>query len=308
MSSPDTAGGARAFLNHIRYSLGERARRYSEAPRFEEKLRSYGLPNVPDLFGWGTYYYTELPVANLAIDAATKTLEAAALRREDVDVVLFCSVNFVSEGRLLYQTVLSRLGLTRAFPMGLTLNDCTMLPSAIELARSLIAAGYANILIISANRIEDESYRFLNYALFSDAAVSCLVQRESGRGFEILASELMSRIRPAQGGDGLDDEGLYRAAHERFMQKVKAPIERFDRVFCNNLFALIVKIKEGRLGILEKQLFLENIPRISHCFAADPLINLADCSAREPLQPHGLVMLTSDADGLRAQTGLRFHP
>lgn len=307
MSSAEATRGARAFLDHIRYSLGERARSYVEAPQFEEKRRSYRLPNAPELFGWGTYYSTALPVAHLAIEAAANTLDAAAVRREDVDVVLFCSVNFVSEGRSLYQTVLRRLGLTRAFPMGLTLNDCTMLPSAIELARSLIAAGYANVLIISANRIEDESHRLLNYALFSDAAVSCLVQRESGRGYEILASELMSRIRPAETGDGLADEALYRAAHERFMQKVQAPIARFHQVFCNNLFAPVVKIKEGRLGILEKQLFLENIPRISHCFAADPLINLADYSGRQPLQSGGLVMLTSDADGLRAETGLRFH-
>lgn len=308
MNSAEVTGGTRAFLSHIRYSLGERARSYFEAPHFEEKRRSYGLPNVPDLFGWGTYYATELPVAKLAIDAAARTLEAAEVRPADVDVVLFCSVNFLSEGRSLYQTVLSSLGLTRAFPMGITLNDCTMLPSAVELARSLTVAGHANVLIISANRIEDESYRLMNYALFSDSAVSCLVQRGSGRGYEILASELMSQIRSAKKTDGLDDEGLYRAAHERFMQKVQAPVERFERVFCNNLFSPIVKIKEGRLGIRENQLFLENIPRVSHCFAADPLINLSDCCARQPLPPGGLVMLTSDADGLRTQTALRFHP
>ena len=53
-----------------------------------------------------------------------------------------------------------------------------MLLSAIELARSMVGDRYANILIISANRIEDENFRFLNYAIFSDGAVSCLVQRD----------------------------------------------------------------------------------------------------------------------------------
>jgi 3-oxoacyl-[acyl-carrier-protein] synthase-3 len=307
MSAPEpTPPGPRSFLGHIRYSLGERARSYAEVPRFEESRRRYGLPNLPDLFGWGTYYATDGPISKLAIETAAQTLDAAPVRREDIDVVLFCSVNFHSEGRALYQTVLSRLGLTRAFPIGVTLNDCTMLLSAIELARSLMA-GYRSVLIISASRVEDERYRFLNYALFSDAAVSCLVLRDSGAEYEILASELRSGVRPVPSGDGLDDESLYRAAQERFARNVRAPVQNVERVFCNNLFAPIVKIKEGRLGILEKQLFLENIPRISHCFAADPLINLADHSARGPLPPGALVMLTSDADGLRAQTGLRFH-
>jgi 3-oxoacyl-[acyl-carrier-protein] synthase-3 len=307
MSSREPARSGRAFLDHIAYALGERACSYAEAPMFEDSRRKHGLPNLPDMFGWGTYYAADGAIAPLAIETAARTLDAAKLRRTDVDAVLYCSVNFHSEGRALYQTLLSRLGLTRAFPIGLTLNDCTMLLSALELARSLVADRYDSVLVISASRVEDERFRLLNYALFSDAAVSCLVQRDTGAGYEILATELMSGVRPSPSGDGLDDEALYRAAHERFARRLGAGVQSIERVFCNNLFAPIVKIKEGRLGILEKQLFLDNIPRISHCFAADPLINLADYSARRALRPGALAMLTSDADGLRAQTGLRFQ-
>lgn len=295
----------RAYINNIHYTLGEIEHPYTDVPMFHDLLARHSMPDVPDLFGWGSYFTTRASIADLAIDAAGRTIESSGVQPGDIDIVLICSVNFYEAGTDLYQTVLSRLGLTRAFPIGVTLSDCTMLLSALEMARLLIAGGYKHVLVISANRIEDEQYRFQKYALFSDGAVSCLVSDESAHGCEILGSVLRSRVQTAEGADGWDDEALYREAHQSLLQSLNIAVAEIDRVFCSNLFAPVVKIKEGRLGITQEQLFLDNIPRIAHCFSADPLINLSDCWSSGRLRDNSFLMLTADADGLRSQVGLR---
>jgi 3-oxoacyl-[acyl-carrier-protein] synthase-3 len=297
----------RAVIKSIRYTLGETERHYRDVPTFEEMTTRHSMPDAPDLFGWGSYFTTRAPIADLAVDAAAHTIESSGIGPNDIDVVFICSVNFDEAGSALYQTVLSKLALTRAFPIGVTLNDCTMLLSTLEMARALVAGGYENVLVISANRIEDEQYRFQKYALFSDGAVSCLVSSEPDNGCEILGSALRSSVQTATGADGWDDEALYRDTHESLLRTLNIAITDVDRVFCNNLFAPVVKIKEGRVGITQQQLFLDNIPRIAHCFSADPLINLSDCWSSGGLRDGALLMLTSDADGLRTQVGLRFR-
>jgi 3-oxoacyl-[acyl-carrier-protein] synthase III len=297
----------RALIHSVQYTLGERRRSYLEAPGFGETIRLNAMPRLPELFAWGDYYSTELPIVDIAIDAAAKTLASSGVRPNDIDLVLICSVNFHAAGSKICQTILSKLGLSRAFPVGLTLNDCTMLLSTLELARSLIVGGQNHVLVVSVNKVEDERHRFLSYALFSDGAVACMVSRNAPKGYEILGSELLSGVRSTGESDISDDGPLYLEAQRRFTNKLKLSVADLDQVFCNNLFAPIVKIKEGRLGVRLDQLFLDNISRTAHCFSADTLINLVDYSSSGHLRNGSLVMLTSDAEGLRAQIGLRFH-
>ena len=67
----------------------------------------------------------------------------------------------------------------------------------------------------------------------------------------------------------------------------------------NNLFKPLIVMKERQAGFSPAQLYLGNITRIGHCFAADPLINLADREELGHVGAGGYCLLASSVPGSR---------
>jgi len=61
----------------------------------------------------------------------------------------------------------------------------------------------------------------------------------------------------------------------------------------------LLVMKERQAGFREDQLYLDNIVRIGHCFAADPLINLVDRAALGHLLEGHYCMLAASVPGAR---------
>jgi 3-oxoacyl-[acyl-carrier-protein] synthase-3 len=293
-------------LAAIAYVLGELELPYHEAPGFTAVCREYAMPDMPALFGWGCYRRTYRALSDLAVESARMTLNKSGLSGNDVDALILCSANLQSDHALIYNSILRELGLTRTFPIGVTWTDCTMLLTGLMLAQALVQTQLDNILIVSANRIEDESFRFQPYALFSDGAASCIVTSETLRGgFEILGSQSMSRSESTKTEAEADDTVLYRNVHEALTHRLNLDTEGLEKVLPHNLFLPVLKIKEGRLGVATTQLFLDNVAKLGHCFSADSLINLHDYGAGRPSREPGPLMFTANAYGLRSQMVLR---
>ena len=72
-----------------------------------------------------------------------------------------------------------------------------------------------------------------------------------------------------------------------------------------NLFKPVLMMKERQAGFSADQLYLDNIPRLGHCFAADPLINLVDRAARGDIGPGGYGLLAASVPGSRIGALLR---
>lgn len=293
----------KAYLTSIAYALGEQEHHYREAASFETVCRQYAMPDMAAVFGWGYYRRTEGTLTALAVESARRTLEQSGLKGSDIDAVVLCSSNFQSGlGQVPpYLTLLRELELERAFPIGVTWGDCTMLLAGLDIARAQVLAGLDNVLVLSVNRIEDEAYRFQHYALFSDGAASCLVTSRRGAGFEMLASQSLSGRESREGEKDVDDAALYAQTHERLLRRQQLRTADLEQVLCSNVFLPVLKIKEGRLGISASQLYLDNVARLGHCFSADSLINLQDYQARGVDGRAGLLMLTANATGLRSQ-------
>jgi 3-oxoacyl-[acyl-carrier-protein] synthase III len=58
-------------------------------------------------------------------------------------------------------------------------------------------------------------------------------------------------------------------------------------------------MKERQAGFTAGQLYLDNITRLGHCFAADPLINLVDRAALGHIEAGSHCMLASSVPGSR---------
>jgi 3-oxoacyl-[acyl-carrier-protein] synthase-3 len=96
------------------------------------------------------------------------------------------------------------------------------------------------------------------------------------------------------------DVQLYRSVHDNMVARYPFSTSEITKVFANNLFLPVLRVKETSIGLSTRQLYLDNVVRHGHCFSADPLINMHDYCANNSVKGGEKFLLTSNASGLRA--------
>lgn len=286
------------------YVLGEIERPYQDVPDFKNMLGRYGYPDEPSVFGWGSYFKTEGDIFDLGIKSARQTLAASGVSADDVDFVMFCSTCFPGNEieYINYNVRIQKsLELKKAFPIGITLNNCISFMSAIVMAQHLVLSGtYNNVLIITADKVYDESLRFNNFALLSDSAASCMVSRREVAGLQICSAGFGVSQDPMTSNHGKDEPELYGRILQNVLADAATPLNEVSKVFCNNIFRPVTQLKEIRLGFSRRQLYLDNVARCGHCFSADTLINYLDYTRQTPPAEGEKFLFSVDAPNLRA--------
>ncbi|MFF4948035.1 3-oxoacyl-ACP synthase [Streptomyces chattanoogensis] len=295
-----------AYLTAPGYLLGEIGQDHHEIPGFAARAREYGMQPDARLWGWGKVHRTEKPLEELVVETGKTVLAGGrrdtgtgkpAIAPADVDFLVLCSTQFPgnahTHGRFM-ETVMGGLGLDCAF-LGLTLNRCTNLVTGLGVAEAFVRTGtYRNILVITADRCATESARMENFALFSDGAAGCLVTAQPG-DYEILGSA------GAQDNQALDwhhdiSADLSRQVNDTLLTRHGLTPGDLAGVLHTNLYTPVVVMKERLAGFTLGQLDTTNTARTGHCFAADPLINLAD----RRTEPGGYYLLAASVPGSRA--------
>ncbi|MDT3395182.1 3-oxoacyl-ACP synthase [Streptomyces sp. B1866] len=283
------------------YVLGEQDADHTTVTGLIERARTFDMPVKASLWGWGRVRRTAKDVETLAVESSAATLRGCGAEPESVDGLILCSTRFpggpVTHGRFV-ERVLRGLGVGGAAFTGITLNRCTNLLVGIRTAQALVAAGHhRRVLVVTTDRVTDESVRMESFALFSDGAASCLVSDEplGPDTYEIVGGA------SAQDPDALDwsheiSADLARIVNERILGTAGMKAGDVDGVLHPNLFRPVIVLKERQAGFTQDQLFLENIGRTGHCFAADPLINLVDRAVVHGTRPDGHYLEVTAAD------------
>jgi 3-oxoacyl-[acyl-carrier-protein] synthase-3 len=302
--------GVPAFLSAPRYVLGEIELDHAELPGFAERARELRLAPLPALWGWGTVRCTERTTAELAVRSGAATLRAAGLHPAAVEALVLCSTRFVggpdSHGQFV-ASIVEGLGIGDAAFLGLTLNRCTNLLAGIDTAAALVTAGrYRTVLVVTTDRIDAPAPRLEQFALFSDGAASCLVAADpcGSPAYEILS------CASAQANADLDwsheiSSDLTRAVNETLLKPAGCGLGGIAALLHANLFIPLVSMKERQAGFTPAQLDTRNTVRYGHCFAADPLINLADRVDQGRVDDGELDILAASVPGVRHSVLLR---
>ena len=302
-----------AVLIAPRYVLGETEVHHAAVEGFKERALEFKMQLDARLWGWGSVRTTRRSVAELAAESGAATLAASGLALPSIDAVLLCSTRFPGGAQThgaFVEGVVAGLGLRNPAVYGLTLNRCTNLLTAIQLADALVAAGrHRRILVITADRIAADEPRMEKFALFSDGAASCVIAEacDGDDAYEILATAT------AQDSAALDwsheiSSDLSRQVNQALLQPAGLQLAEVDGLLHANLFKPLVVMKERQAGFTARQLYTDNIERFGHCFAADPLINLADRTAAGRVADGGHYLLASSVPGSRAGVLLRRLP
>jgi 3-oxoacyl-[acyl-carrier-protein] synthase-3 len=291
-----------------RYFLGETECSWHEIAGWQLRADGFAMAPQPELWGWGKVRTTRYSREQMAILTAQETLAAAKCQPEKVDGVIFCSTRFPGgpdEHVSFLAAVIAKCGLVNATTVGLTLGRCTNLLQALSIARALVLSGaYQRLLVITIDRMEEESERLENFALFSDGAASCLVVPSDYpvSGFAMLASAESHQLQSEQKEIS---SSLACQVNDKIFSAVPIVLADIDRLFHTNIYLPLCILKELQAGFSREQLFTDNIPRIGHCFGADPLINLIDVGQVQGLRDHAYYLLAASVPGARVAILLR---
>ncbi|CDH20933.1 hypothetical protein KKI93_17620 [Xenorhabdus bovienii] len=293
----------KAKLIAPQYLLGEQVLPYHEIVQWQQRAANFSMAPEPTLWGWGTVHKNSHSVAEMAVATAKKTLLSANVHHQDIDTLIFCSTYFPdrpNEHISLLREVACPLNLEHTEIIGVTLGRCTNLIKGLRLAQARIASGQSKqALVVTSDCIVNEEERMENFALFSDGAASCLVCIDSDPrpGFSIIANAEKQDL--GQLSQGLSVE-LSKAVNQALFHDAQILISDVNRLFHTNVYLPICNLKEMQAGYQASQLYTNNIMRIGHCFAADPLINLIDAQAQGELPHGGLFQLAASVPGARA--------
>ncbi|WP_019872687.1 beta-ketoacyl-[acyl-carrier-protein] synthase family protein [Salinispora oceanensis] len=287
-----------------RYILGEFTEDHSLVRHLYRRAEELRMPLKPELWGWGSIHRSERGLDDLAVESAATTLAAAAVVPSTVDAIVLACTRFPGGPEThggLVRSILTRLRLDHAAFFGVTLNRCTNMLAALQLADALVRAGaYRRVLVVTTDRVADEATRMESFALFSDGAASCLVA-STPVGNECYA---MLGCATAQDAESLDwgneiNAGLAREVNHALLTPHGLTANDLHGLFHTNVYKPIAVLKEAQAGFRLDQLWTDNIARVGHCFAADPLINLSDRAAAGGLVDGGLYQLAASVPGSR---------
>ncbi|SES05021.1 3-oxoacyl-[acyl-carrier-protein] synthase-3 [Streptomyces sp. yr375] len=300
------------LLGGAAYVLGETEVHHSRLEGLAERARELSMAPKAELWGWGNVRRTDRPLEDLAAEAGRAALAAAAVAPQDVDGLVLCSTRFPGGPRThggFTDAVLTGIGLTAATCTGVTLNRCTTLLVGIRLAQALVVSGqHRRVLVVTTDRVTDESTRMESYALFSDGAAACLITSaadgRTGGAYEIVTGAHVQRPGTLDWSHEISPD-LAREVNDRMLTPLGMKTGDLDLLVHPNLYTPVVVLKERQAGFAQQQLFTDNITRIGHCFAADPLINLVDLDTAGRLRAGGHCLLASSVPGARAAVLLR---
>lgn len=294
----------RVMLSGPRYVLGEAEVHHSAIPGLAERAQDFRMVNKPGLWGWGTVRRTSRSLADLAIESGRATLEAAGFDPAGVDALILSSTNFPGDARThgsFVETITTGLRLPDAAFTGLTLNRCTNLLAAIDVATALVASGrWRTVLVITTDKVGDERARVEKFALFSDGAASCLIAADGYRSpaYEVVACACAQQNRDLDWSYEISSD-LARVVNEALLKQGGLDLGEVDGLMHANIFIPLLVTKERQAGFSPGQLDTSNTPRVGHCFAADPLINLIDRAAAGQVRDGGHYLLAASLPGVR---------
>ena len=298
------------FLTAPQYVLGEIEEDHTAVVNFAERMAEFRIPPRAEFWGWGSMRRTAKSIAALAVESGSATLRAAAIDPASVDALVLCSTSFPegtgSHGSLV-QAVLAGLGLDEVDFFGITLNSCANLLAGLQMADAMVGSGrYHRVLVITSDRVRDETTRMEKFALFSDGAASCVVTEERG-GFQLVSCAAAHNVRDLDWSSEISS-GLARTVNERVLKSGGVGLEDVAGLLHTNIFKPIIVMKEMQAGFTADQLFTDNVTRVGHCFAADPFINLVDRGAAGHVRDDHHYLLASSIPGLRIGVLLRKVP
>lgn len=295
-------------IRHLSVTLGDQKIPYREIPGIEGKIKEFRLPDDPKFWGWGHFRRSSGTYEDHIARGFAESTAFVLKEDVDVDAIVICDPCRGDVARLASRVtseILPRLQVSQERLHFVSTRDCVNVLEAIEKTRSLIASGLKNVLILAAEKIEDEADRFREYAFFSDFSLALLMSGEPGAcKHQILDVQIRADLIPAIDQGAVLRRNLEKECLSSLLTANKLEIKEVEKFFYLNLFQPIAELKGKGIGFKTHQLETHRCTDIAHCFGADPLISM-HAFAREATSMRTQVLCASAREVAGADVSVR---
>lgn len=255
--------------------------------------------------GCKTYRKMSGPVEDYVVDATRRTLQDAGATAADIDHLVFTT----SDPALALLPsdfaagVLLALELDNCVPHVVSYQRCCSSLTALQHGRRLFAdPDVTHVLVVALDFVPRDRDRVQSYAMFGDAAVSCLLTRHDPGLVRLISSAV--KVDP----DGLRGRDSFISRKNVADRTLAAALRAGDRqqgqitkVFAANLHKPLTLFNATSLGLLPDTLhFTDTLAAYGHCGNADWMINLVDYHERVGIRSGETYLAQSLAPGFYA--------
>ncbi|KPX01596.1 3-oxoacyl-ACP synthase [Pseudomonas savastanoi] len=281
----------RLMMGAIGYELGEHVEELEDNMRLHEDRKSQLFLRS---MGFGNYHRTERSLGELSAVAIKKTLSKYGHRPDEIDLLIFSSSTFGDRhGDVIDKDLAACLiecDLGHVYPLGVYLSQCNNFFAALDITSQYLKSGMKRkALLVFCDKVLDESTRFKNLAVNSDAAVACIVSTEEHESlpFELKSISTHSQITvkdlidPVSNQMNLDVHENYldgiRKVSAEALDSAQTKLEELKHVICHNFSFSALRQIAATVGTPESSIYKGNIGRFGHAYTCDSLINLDSC-------------------------------
>jgi|GEM_PF-4087874 len=264
-------------IRHLSFALGDEAVWYRDLPGIEERIRTLDVPDEEELWNWGwcrrstADYDTHVARGYAGVVDHLRTAGVA------VDAVLVCGPfqnstdHFVAR---LSADVLPSIGTPPERVRRVDDRDCANLLQAVADAREIFDGGAREVLVLAAEKMEDERVRFRSYSIFSDFTFALLLSTDlDACDYEVVDVEIGVDPDPAADTSKILTRPLEKQCVGALLARNGLAATDVAKFFYLNLFEPVAEMKGKDTGFTARQLH-SRAKEWGHCYGADPFLNL----------------------------------
>jgi 3-oxoacyl-[acyl-carrier-protein] synthase-3 len=255
--------------------------------------------------GCTTYRKMSGPVEDYVVEAVRRTMQDAGATAADIDHLVFTTsdptlalVPSDFAGR-----VLLALGLDDCVPHVVSYQRCCSSLTALQHGRRLFAdPDVTHVVVVAVDFVPRDRDRVQSYAMFGDAAASCLLTRHDPGLLRLVSAAV--KVDP-EGLRGRDSFISRKDVADRALAAVLRAGDRqqgqITKVFAANLHKPLTLFNATSVGLLPDTLhFVDTLATYGHCGNADWMINLVDYHERIGIRSGQTYLAQSLAPGFYA--------
>lgn len=266
-------------------AFGDQECKPENIPDFEALWQTVSFGTDFTEMGCRTYRKMSGPVEDYVVDAVRRTLRDAGATAAEIDHLVFAASDptlalLPSDfaGR-----VLLAVGLDDCVPHVVSFQRCCSSLTALRHGQELFSdPEVTHVVVVALDFVPHDRDRVQSYAMFGDAAVSCLLTRHQPGLVRLVSSAVKVDPEGLRGQDSfLSRKNVADRTLSAVLRAGGRRQEQIAKVFAANLHKPLTLFNATSVGLRPDTLhFADTLAAYGHCGNADWMINLADYHER----------------------------
>jgi 3-oxoacyl-[acyl-carrier-protein] synthase III len=307
------AGPEEVGIRSFACAFGDVEWKPESIPEFDALWQTVSFGTDYAAMGTATVRTMSAPVEDYVVDAVRRTLQGGGVSAPDIDHIVFAT----SDPTLALLPsdfavrVLVALGMLECVPHMVSFQRCCTSLTALRFSHQLFSdPTVTQVVLVALDFTPQDRDRVQPYALFGDAAVSCLLTRSDPGLIRMVTSAV--QVDP-DGLQGRDSFVSRKKVADRTLSAVLdasgRQLHQIAKVFPANLYKPLALFTATSVGLRPEAVhFTDTLSAYGHCGNADWMINLVDYHDRFGIRAGETYLAQSLAPGFYGCAVLQGSP